>query len=214
MTKKPQKGAGRQAGSGNVTIDLGEEIDKKLRSATLAGKGRGHRPVARSGGYRPGMFGGGYRPWYASSASRWSLGAREMLPRTMDTWTALTGIALGTIGSRALIRVTPDIVTGTRSRLAHEAIAFGVGLIPLLVKKNSMTMGVALPGVVFLGGAVVDYVLDALGVPRRALSGATGSDASYAARQKLERLAEVQGRIHQQTQRSPLPRVVAQPTFA
>jgi hypothetical protein len=216
MTKKPQKGAGRDAGKGNVTIDLGETIEKKLKAAGMAGgahKGSLSRQGYRPGGYRPGMF-GGYRPWYASrfssSGGSWALGQRLGLPEQLKTSDALTGIGLGIAGGRALVRVTPDIIK-TDSRLAHEAIAFGVGLVPLLAKRNSLTMGVALPGAVFLGGAVVDWLLDQVGMGKPALRGGAGAprqgaDAAFAARQKL---ADIQARIRPQGQ--PAPRVVAVP---
>lgn len=212
MTKKPQKGAGRD-GKGNVTIDLGETIEKKLRAASMsggAGKGSLSRPGYRSGGYRPGMY-GGYRPWYASrfssSGGNWALGQRLGLPESLKTSDALTGIGLGIAGGRALVRVTPDIIK-TDSKLAHEAIAFGVGLVPLLAKRNSLTMGVALPGAVFLGGAVVDWLLDQVGMVKPALRGSgaprQGADAALAARQKL---ADIQARIRP----AGAPRVVAVP---
>lgn len=210
--KKPQKkGAGRHAGTGNVTIDLGEEIDKKLRAAVGADR-PSYRPGGyRPGQYRPGMF-GGYRPWYASShGGRWNLGDKLGLPETMVTSQALTGALLGIVGSRALLRVTPEVIASS-SRLAHEAIAFAVGLVPLLIKRNSMTMGVALPGFVFLGGALVDWGLDSVGVRRPVLSGGarSGQDAALSARQKLEAL---RGRMANPPQGS-LPRVVAQPSYA
>lgn len=217
--KKPQKGAGRSAGTGNVTIDLGEAIDKKLRSAGMAGRGALTRPQYRPGGqrpgggmYRPGMY-GGYRPWYASQfgSGRFGLGGVLGLPSTVQNTTKmLTGALLGIAGNRALVRVTPELIA-TGSRVVHEAIAFGVGLIPLLAKKNDMTLGVALPGFVFLAGSVADWALDTVGVRRPALQGAGsprgGHDAALAARQRLEAM-------RQRVTPGALPRVVAQPTHA
>lgn len=215
--KKPQKSAGRSAGTGNVTIDLGEAIDKKLRSAGMAGRGALTRPQYRPGGhrpgglYRPGMY-GGYRPWYASQfgGGRLGLGAVLGLPESVNTTKMLTGALLGIAGNRALVRVTPELIS-TGSKLVHEAIAFGVGIIPLLVKRNDMTVGVALPGLVFFGGSIADWALDAVGVRRPALQGAgvprAGHDAALAAR---ERLAAMRSRVVP----GSLPRVVAQPTHA
>lgn len=226
MSKKAQKGAGRsQSGSGNVTIDLGESIERKLRSAGLSGGAsrHPHRPGSyRPGGYRPGMF-GGYRPWYASRYSslgdrfnRWTLGAKLGLPSETKTSELLTGSLLGIAGNRALVRVTPELIA-SRSKLLHEGIAFGAGLIPLLVKRNSMTVGVAIPGLVFFGGSLVDWLLDMVGMPKPALQGTapgrSGADAAWSARQKL---ANIQSRMNQpaQAQSAYRQRVVAQPRYA
>lgn len=220
---KAQKGAGRpKGGSGNVTIDLGETIEKKLRSVGMSG-GASSRPASRGmyrpGGYRPGMF-GGYRPWYASRYSslgdKWSLGAKLGLPEETKTSQLLTGSLLGIAGNRALVRVTPELIS-SRSKLLHEGIAFGAGLIPMLVKRNSMTVGVALPGLVFFGGSLVDWVLDMVGMPKPALTGAapgrSGADAAWSARQKL---ASIQSRMNPQAQAQQAyrQRVVAQPRTA
>src|SRR4029077_13327501 len=144
--KQPSKGAGRK--DGNVIVDLGEEIDKKIVSAVGAAKrsvertemGRpGGRPGMfggfRPGGYRPGMF-GGYRPWYADREGRGGgvLGM-AFLNEPVKPVAMLGGLALGVIGNRALMRVTPDII-GTSMEVAHTGIAFVVGLIPALVKPN------------------------------------------------------------------------------
>jgi hypothetical protein len=230
--KKPQKGAGRKA-SGNITVDLGEAIDKKLRSAI--GEARKDVGPAKMAGYRPGMFGGyrpgggsslsrfssrssfgrpslgsggSFKPWYADRESRFSklgLGALGV-QNEVKTWDMLTGAAIGVIGNRALVRVSPDIIKKD-SALLHNAIAFVVGVIPALVKQNSITLGVALPGAVFLAGSMVDWALDAIGINRPALKGSEGAprqgvDAALAARQ---RLVEIQQRI------APRPAVAAAP---
>lgn len=235
--KKPQKGAGQKA-SGNITVDLGEAIDKKLRSAI----GEARKDVAgpaKMAGYRPGMFGGyrpgglsrfssrpgfgrpspggsfgrpslgsggSFRPWYADRESRFSklgLGALGV-QNEVKTWDMLTGAAIGVIGNRALVRVSPDIIKKD-SALLHNAIAFVVGVIPALVKQNSITLGVAVPGAVFLAGSMVDWALDAIGINKPSLKGSEGApkqgvDAALAARQ---RLVEIQQRIQ------PRPAVAA-----
>lgn len=229
--KKPQKGAGQKA-SGNITVDLGEAIDKKLRSAI----GEARKDVsgpAKMAGYRPGMFGGyrpgggsglnrfssrssfgrpslgsggSFRPWYADRETRFGklgLGALGVQSE-VKTWDMLTGAAIGVIGNRALVRVSPDIIKKD-SALLHNAIAFVVGVIPALVKQNSITLGVAVPGAVFLAGSMVDWALDAIGINKPALKGSEGApkqgvDQALAARQ---RLVEIQQRIQ------PRPAVAA-----
>lgn len=209
--KRPQKkGAGRSAGTGNVTIDLGEEIDRKLRAAVGRGPVRPYRPGGyRPGLYRPGMF-GGYRPWYASGVGgRWALGDKLGIPESLKTSQVLGGLLLGILGGRGLVRLTAEVIR-TDSRIAHEAIAFGVGLIPLLVTRHSLAIGAGIPGFVFLGGAIADWMLDAVGVKRPMLTGGAGSSSSQTlARQ---RLSDVSARMYPQRQ-APLPRVVAQPAF-
>jgi len=228
--KKPQKGAGRKE-SGNITVDLGEAIDKKLRSAI--GEARKDATPAKMAGYRPGMFGGyrpgggsslsrfssrpgfgrpalgsggSFRPWYADRESRFSklgLGALGV-QNEVKTWDMLTGAAIGVIGNRALVRVSPGLINKD-SALLNNAIAFAVGVIPALVKQNSITLGVAVPGAVFLAGSMVDWALDAIGIAKPALKGSEGApkqgiDAALAARQ---RLVEIQQRIQ------PRPAVAA-----
>jgi len=227
--RKPQKGAGQKA-SGNITVDLGEAIDKKLRSAI----GEARKDVAgpaKMAGYRPGMFGGyrpgggsslsrfsssrpgfsrpsfgrpslgsggSFRPWYADRESRFSklgLGALGVQSE-VKTWDMLTGAAIGVIGNRALVRVTPGLVKQD-SALINNAIAFVVGVIPALVKQNSITLGVAVPGAVFLAGSMVDWALTKIGITP-AVKGSLGEaprqgvDQALAARQ---RLVEIQQRI-------------------
>lgn len=228
MKKKPHKAGQSSSGSGNVTIDLGEKIEAKLRQAGMAGTGMGAKASSkpggyRPGGYRPGMF-GSYRPWYAS---RWSaLGGGSQLgkmmlglPETVNTGKMLTGSLLGIAANRALVRLSPYVIQNP-SRLLHEAIAFVVGMVPYVVKRDSpVALGVAVPGFVFLGGALVDSLFDYVGFkPPRALEGprpqqghAGGGGGQMAARQ---RLANLQTRMAQHAQGAPraaAPRVVAQP---
>jgi len=225
--KQPSKGAGRK--DGNVIVDLGEEIDKKIVSAVGAAKrsverteiGRGGRPGMfggyRPGGYRPGMF-GGYRPWYADREGRMSGGVLGMafLNEPVKPVHMLGGLALGVIGNRALMRVTPDII-GTSMEIAHTGIAFVVGLIPALVKPNNVTVGVALPGAVYFAGSLVDWAMNKVGIKKPSLSGSESQpaaqqrgtpDAALVARQKL---SDLQQRITpaQQQYSGGNPRAVA-----
>lgn len=240
--KKSQKGAGRKE-TGNITIDLGEAVDKKLRAAI----GEARKDVggpAKMAGYRPGMFGGyrpggasglsrpgfgrfggrpaigsnggSFRPWYADRESRFGskLGLGALGVHTeVKTWDMLTGAAIGVVGNRALVRVSPSIVSVKDPKvnaMVQNAIAFVVGVVPALVKQNSITIGVAVPGAVFLAGSMVDWALDAIGINRPSLAGSEGApkqgvDAALAARQ---RLAEIQQRIQ------PRPAVAASPARA
>lgn len=198
--------AGRD--SGNIVVDLGEEIDstmtrkidQKLAAAgigkegkmeKMAGSGEGRFGGYRPGGYRPGMF--GYRPWYADKGG--SMGASESyaarwrgLMRPNLTHLAV-GAALGALGDIALMRVTPDIVK-TDSAMVHTALAFAATLIPVLVRPNSYTLGVAAPGAIFLAASMFNYAMDSIGIKKPALRGTDGLapraiESSVAARQKL-----------------------------
>lgn len=253
MSKPKQKGAGRTSGTGNVTIDLGETIEKKLRAAGLggerAGVGKGSQSPAKAQAGAPGLFGGyrpnassspgGYRPWYSRFGRPWmgqegaapaiSPRAFTLIPPAIaqvKTTEVLTGVGLGIIGNRAVVRTTSYFWRSNNSRLLHEGIAFVAGLIPVFVKRNATTLGVAIPGAVFLGGTIVDLLLDLVKMPHPALQGSEGSpqaaggaDAALAARQKL---AAIQQRMQQpqaaapqaQQQQRALPRVVAQPQYA
>lgn len=242
---KAKKSAGRASGKDteNVTIDLGETIEKKLRAAGLrtevgrpasktgnvkGGPVKGGQP-GTFGGYRPGMF-GGYRPWY-QRFGRPGLGAEAterkftLIPAAIaqvKTTELLTGLGLGIVGNRALIRLTPALWDND-SKLLHEGLAFVAGLVPMLFKRNATTVGVAVPGAVYLGGTLVDKLFDAVGLPAakqlRGIQAPARPDAALAARQKL---AAIQNRINlagqqgQQArpqaapQRTQVPRVVAQ----
>lgn len=236
---KASKSAGRSKG-GNVPVnvfDLGEKIDKKL-DMTIADKLReaglrtgvgktssGNVKPGAFGGYKPAMF-GGYRPWY-SRFGRPGLGQEvvterkfTLIPTTLQTTKTtevLTGLGLGLLGNRALVRVTPALWKND-SKLLHEGLAFVAGVIPMIFKRNGTTLGVAVPGAVMLGGTLLDKLFDAiLGPPSLSLKGAEGApraDAALAARQKL---AVIQQRINlaqAQAQKPPNPRVVAQPQYA
>lgn len=208
--------------NGNITVDLGEAIDRKLRSAM--GKGAPEKTsIGHSGGYRPGMY--GWKPYGAERTSRfggpinrWSLGGPSPfgISRQLSTMQAVTGISIGLISNRALMRISPAIVK-TSNLIAHSAIAFVVGLIPVLIRQNSVTLGVAIPGAVYLGGSIVDWAFDAVGIAKPALSGSaplaggaapTGVSQAIQARQ---RLVDLQQRIRpQQTQPQMRQQVVAQ----
>lgn len=214
------KVAGRSA-SGNVTVDLGEAIEKKIRNAGLrrtevAGVGPSWR-TGRTSSFRPGMY-GGYRPWLGRFSRPW-LGqegvlapvTRSLLPveiRTVKTGSLIGGLGLGIVANRILMRISP-MLWKNPSLMLHEGIAFVAGLLPVLIQRSATTVGLAVPGAVALGGSLVDLLLNLANVPQPALSGSAGSqrvgDASSAARQ---RLAQIQQRI--QAPRPVQQRAVAQ----
>lgn len=241
MTHKPGKNKGSASGNVKYTIDLGEKLDKKIgetigeriRAAGLrteVGKSAsksGNVKAGAFGGYRPGMF-GGYRPWY-SRFGRPGMGqeavaytARNrftLIPvaiQQVKTTEVMTGLGLGTLGNRALVRLTPELWRND-SKLLHEGLAFVAGLLPLILKRNATTLGVALPGAVLFGASLIDKVFDAVLPPRaitlRGGEGAARVDAVGQARQKL---AAIQQRMSlaQQPQHQQVPRVVAQPQYA
>lgn len=228
MAKLAKSKTGKE--SGNITVvDLGEDIDKalvrridqKMAAAGLVGKEKmsGKEKLAgqgyKAGGYRPGMF--GYRPWYADKQSKFghTMGAsysEKMRGLARPNLTHLgIGAAIGALGNAALLRVTPDLVKSDLA-LVHNGIAFAVGLIPVLAKPNSYTLGVAVPGTVVLAMSLFNYAMDSLGIKKPALRGTegpaqrTGIDAALAARQKL---ADVHGRMSRTVPTSPA-RVTAQ----
>ena len=234
--KKP---AGRPADvkkAENVTIDLGETIEKKLLAAGLRtdlGKGGSGIRTGNSGGgpvgeQRPGLF-GGYKPWY-NRFNRPSMGAELTTTRTfsiipaqlrqLTTSHVLTGLGLGIVGNRVMVRLTPKLWDNS-SKILHEGLAFIVGLVPMLFKRNAYTVGVAIPGLVMLGGTIVDKVLDWVGldVPAgRELRG-SGAPRQQAALDARQRLASIAGRMQvaqalpagqPAAQQRPVPRVTAQ----
>lgn len=233
---KAKKGAGRRdGGSGNITVDLGEAIDRKLRSVEGGARGKdvprraevgrpggyagsyrpgGYRPGS---GYRPGMF-GGYRPWYASREARFGSMGRPFMgaggTASVNIGHLVGGMAVGALGNRALVRVTPELIK-VDSAVLHDGLAFIVGLIPLLAKQNSMTVGVAIPGAVFLAGSLLDWTMNKLNIKKGPSSIGSpeapasrpqgGIDAALSARQKL---ADLQSRI----QHAPSAPAAAGPT--
>jgi hypothetical protein len=205
---KSRKSAGRSKDTGNIVVDLGEEIDKKLRSVvgqvTMSGRGSKESPASigrpgfggyRPGGYRPGMF-GGYRPWYADrSGSAGTLGM-AWLNEPVKPIQMLGGLAIGVVGNRSLMRVTPDII-GSKREWVHSGIAMVLGIIPAMVRPNSITVGVAIPGMVFFAGSLVDMALNAVGIKKAELSGSgpagiprQAAESAIATREKLSSLQQ------------------------
>ncbi len=222
--KKSQKS---DSAEGNVThIDLGEKFDSMLRDEALklAGTKGKSAKGARSGGYRPGMYGGyrpgmsGYRPWHPSRMSGGKLGALMRLPGGIRETSKdlFTGGLIGTAGNRVLAWVAPGILK-TNSKLAVEAVAFGVTLVPYVVKQNVTTFGIALPGFFFFLGALADSAIgatDLLGAPpvlsgpqRTQRSPQPHETAVLAARRKL---AEAQQRMQRPVMQGARP-VMARP---
>lgn len=203
--KKPEakKKTAASKGNGNITVDLGEAIDRKLRS--VMGKAPAADKAAMGSPYRPGMFGwkpyGSERPSrFGGSINRWTLGDSGPLglKREVNVMGALTGVGVGIIGNRAIMRVSPSIVK-TDNVLAHSAIAFVVGLIPVFVKQNAVTIGVAIPGAVYLGGSIVDWGFDLIGISKPALRGASAEGQGInRAIQARQRLVDLQGKIQPQ----------------
>ena len=224
--KKSQK---RDAAEGNVTtIDFGEKFDSLVRDQALklAGHGKGRsgsgKPARSSSGYRPGMYGGyrpgmgSYRPWHPSRMSGGKLGALLKLPEGIREkgQELFTGGLIGTAGNRILAWVAPGILK-TNSKLAVEAVSFGVTLIPYVVKQNATTFGIALPGFFFFLGALADSAIgatDLLGAkpaltgPQRQRPAHSHQEAALAARRKL---AEAQARMQR-----PARPVMARPRVA
>lgn len=233
MNKPAKKNAGRPADvkkAENVTIDLGETIEKRLLAAGLrtdlgktgSGIKAGNLGGGPAGGQKPGLF-GGYRPWY-NRFGRPGMGddmatgrTFQIIPsaiRQVQTTHLLTGLGLGILGNRTLIRVAPRLWSSPQ--MLYEGMAFVAGLIPLLVTRNAYTVGVAIPGLVVVGGSIVDAILDWAGLGAPKALGLSGAGAprqeALAARQKL---ASIQNRINVaqaqgQTAQRPVPRVVAQ----
>ncbi len=215
------------AAAGNVTtLDFGEKFDAVIRDEAMklagrksdGGSGSPSRPTPSRftpGSYRPGMYGGhrpgmgSYKPWYASrmGAGDWKLGAMMRLPEGIKSASKelFTGGLIGTAGNRVLAWVAPGILK-TQSKLAVEAVAFGVTLIPYVVKQNVTTFGIALPGFFFFLGALADSAIGAtnllgakpnLSAPQGQRSQHTHQEAVLAARRKL---AEAQGRMQRPVQ--------------
>lgn len=230
-----KKGAGRKE-NGNVVVDLGEDIDKKLREAVKQARREDTDKVKMAGPYRPGMFSGGFRPggfrpgmnrpalgnqgssfrpWYADRESRMSgisIGAGIGNFRQAKTMDLLTGAGIGLVGNRALVRILPALI-GSSNALVVNGLTFVVGLVPALFVQNSIVLGVALPGAVYFAGNMVDWALDKLGIQRPAMAGGAartpnaGVDAALAARQ---RLADMRSRVNPaQAPQQSVPRTYA-----
>jgi hypothetical protein len=228
MAKLAKKGKAAKE-SGNIVVDLGEEvgknldrrIDRKLAAAgvdlakkeRMAGPGEGRFGGYKPGGYRPGMF--GMRPWYADK--RPGMGSSESY---MSRWRGLmhphvgkmaVGGLIGALETVALMRVTPEIVKNDLG-LVHSGIAFAVGLIPVLARPNSYTLGAAVPGATALALSLFNYALDGIGIKKPALRGGDGLptaaiESTVAARAKIQQ-------AHQRIQNPGVARVTAQPVGA
>lgn len=213
MAKLAKSKTGKAAG--NVTVvDIGEEIDKhmnrridqKLKAAGVTGAPDKEKMAGygyKAGGYRPGMF--GHRPWYADRQSKFG---HTMGSSYMERFRGLSrpnlghlavGAGIGGLGIAGLMRVTPDIVKSDQA-MVHSGIAFLVGLVPVLAKPNSYTLGVALPGTVALGLSIFNWGLDSLGISKPVLRGIGGPAAAprkgiEAAVSAREKLADVHNRM-------------------
>lgn len=205
-------------GGSNSEVELAE-VGQSTRMAGPSSKGRSGNVPRFAGNYRPGMY-GGYRPSWSRfgaglGAGDWKLGEFLKLPQSMKTTAKdlLVGGLVGTVANRVVTWVAPGLVK-TDSKLAAEAIGFAVGLVPYLVKQNPTTVGVALPGLFFLAGALTEYAIgrtNLLGAKPVLGGGAPlmgRSDPVLAAREKL---AQVHNRIAQARQQAAgIPRVQAQ----
>ncbi len=206
---------------GNVTVvDLGEEVDKhmsrkidqKLRAAGVETGVQKEKMAGsfgyRQGGFRPGMF--GQRPWYADRQNRFGM---TMGGSYSERWRGLMrpnlghaaiGALIGGLVDAGLLRVTPDVIK-SQNGLLNTGLVAALGLVPVFVKPNSYTLGVAMPGAVMFGLSIINYAMDSLGFKKPALSGAgpaAGVDAQLSARQKL-------AQTHQAMQRQAPARVPA-----
>lgn len=237
--KSKKKSAGK--GDGNVTVDLGEKhhqkiermIESKLATAGMSGapSSLAAKLGSKSGvSGRPGMFGGGYKPWYSRFGKPWlgqgdatmtafaAPGRRfNIIPievQTVKTADVLTGMALGLIGNRALVRLVPKLwATAASNALVNEGVAFALGLVPMLFQRKAMTVGLALPGAVYFAGTLVDMLYNAVGMPAKPanMSGGASSTPADPNQGARARLAQIQQRINtpQASQQRSLPRVMA-----
>lgn len=241
MAEKKQPGkAGRKPESGNVVVDLGEKmqkraeklVDQKLQAAGLTSRMAGKAPAAAAAPYRAGSLAGqragafgGYRPWYSRFGKPW-MGQGEtyapsrsfqLIPeslRQVTTTKLVGGLAAGLVGNRAIVRVTPLLWKSQNQRWVHEGLAAVLGLVPVLWKTTPMTLGVAIPGILFFGATIIDKIFDMVHIPKASLSGPgpSASQGAGEARAVRERLATIQTRINQPAGLSgqrPLPQVVA-----
>lgn len=234
MAKPQKRGSGEAV---NVTeLDLGEVVQGAINdeAAKLAGsrgsgkeKPSGSRFSKFSGGYRPGMY-GGYRPSSYAPGGRpglsrpgdWRLGDMLKMPEKIKPVAKdlLTGGLVGTVGNRVVAWVVPGLVK-TESKIATDAIAFGVGIAPYLFARNAFTVGIALPGLFFLAGSLAEYALEKTKIlgAKPTLSGLPGAQpaASQAAVQARQKLAQVRNRMQQARQGgAQVPRVLARPRVA
>jgi hypothetical protein len=206
------------------------------RSAATAPKASGSGPARWTpAAAKPAAMGSskGFQPWYSKFGKPWLgqggsavtvyPGERfKILPRDLEQSGAklFGGMGLGLIGNRAIVRITP-LLWQNNSKLVHEGIAFVAGLVPLLFKRNAMTVGAAVPGAIMLGATVLDALFNWLGMPKSNLQGVGDLtprqhiDATAAARNKLNSVQQNVNRALGQAQpqqsqpQRTLPRVVA-----
>lgn len=182
-----QKTAGRTS-PGNVTIDLGESLERRLAAGGMAGgKGKGNHP----GSYK-------WKPPWAGA----SLGDKLGLSRQVHLGKMMGGAALGALGNRVLRRVTPGVV-GSNSEILVDGINAAVGIIPLLFKqtRNEVTYGIAIPGLIQVAFDLTDAGLDMVGVAKPALEGTRGPAriaGAAGAQGSQQRLAQMRDRLRQQ----------------
>lgn len=202
MANKKKSGAPSPGGrGGNVVVDLGEEVDGMIHHAFKTGyapKGsKGLGAVRRPTGFRPSFLsnsGFGFRP----SFHRSQLGLAVGLPSTVDPMRTLGGAFAGVAANRVLYRLIPwvgeKLKVGITSKLAVDALSAAIGVLPFfLAKKNSFTVGFAIPGLINVAGSVVDWGLTQVGFKGAALSGVqmgqAGSVPALAqARQTIDRI--------------------------
>ncbi len=168
-----------------VEFDLGEKVADAIRSNGLSGAKK--RPGYKPGhsGYRPGMYGRG--------GGSWGLGAKLGIPEKVNTKEVIGGGLLGVVGNRLVERLAPGVI-GTNDKLVVETVAFVTLAIPFAVtafmkKKSDLTTGIAMPGLFFLGGSLVDVGLDYVGMAPANLQGPRTPRRQVGnARERLDRL--------------------------
>lgn len=186
---KGKKASGKAGGSrgGNVVVDLGEEIDQMMGKAFKAGYTPKNALGAAGGaggsfGLKPGIH-------------RSQLGMALDMPAAIDPMKAFGGVLAGTAAQRVLYRLVPYLTKLDRE-LVVNLINAVVGALPFVARKNAFTVGFAIPGIVALGGSLVDQALGALNLtflPKPALRGAAlGAPAQQmaSARQALDAIRQ------------------------
>lgn len=196
-----------KAANGNVTvIDFGEKHHQKIekmigKQLAEAGLKQTKRGIGAAGKPFLSLYQGRNRVRPISGLRGMSMG-----PGASTLAKFAGGAAVGIAGNRGIVTFLP-MVWGGATPLISNGIAFVAGLLPLAFKQNAMSVGVATPGAVFLGGYLVDKLFAMLSGPTPARQGQiSGHDVTTNARQKL---AHIQSQIHAQS--GALPRVIAQP---
>lgn len=182
MSKK--KGKAGRTRPGNVTLDLGETLERRLAGGGMAG----------GKNYRPGM-GAPWRPPWAQEGQ--TLGAKLGLSRNVNLGRAMGGAALGALGNRVLRRVTPGII-GSNSELLVDGLNAFAGIVPLFFKRNDVTYGIAIPGVLQVAFDLADAGLDMIGVAKPALEGSRGPVRVAGNPAGRQRLIDMRNRLRPQ----------------